>query len=168
MPTWYVLDAGVLFSTWPQRFPKGQFVTTPAILDEVRNRPSRARLESMESLDKITEAQPGRDALLRVLSAARATGDKSVLSDADIELIALALELKSSDKNATLVSTDLAVLNTAAALGVEIIDPNKRFRKRINWAFRCPACGHVSPVGVQDSECPVCGTAMRRVAAKGS
>jgi UPF0271 protein len=167
MPDLFVLDAGVLFSTWPQRMPEGKFVTAPSVLEEVRNRPSRARLESMVSLDRITETQPSHGFLLRVRSAARATGDKSVLSDADIELIALALELKMSHSDVAIVSSDLAVLNTAASLEIAIIDPTEKFRKRIKWTLKCPACGHVSPMGVQNPECPVCGTEMRRVSVRG-
>ncbi len=158
----YVLDAGVLFSDWTSKIPDGLFVTTSSVLEEVRNRPSKLRAEMLTLLDRLQEDFPAPESLKAVRLAADKTGDKSVLSEVDIEIIALAHSKKSLGAITTLVSTDLAVLNTARHLGLTVLDPSRRFKHEIVWALKCPACKHKSRFRTTNLECPVCGTIMRR------
>jgi UPF0271 protein len=158
----YILDAGVLFSSWASKIPEGMFVTTSSVLEEVRNRPSRVRAEVLALLDRLHEDYPTPESLKAVRQAAVKTGDKSVLSEVDIEIIALAYSKKSLETKTTLVSTDLAVLNTARHLGLTILDPSGRFKHEIIWSLKCPACNNKSSSTAKEMECPVCGTLMRR------
>ena len=158
----YVLDAGVLFSKWTSKVPEGLFVTTSRVLEEVRNRPSKVRAEMLTLLDRLSEDFPTPESIKAVRLAAAKTGDRSVLSDVDIGIIALAFSKKSLDLKTTLVSTDLAVLNTARHLGLEVLDPSHKFKHEIVWALKCPACKHKSRFRTTNLECPVCGTVMRR------
>jgi rRNA maturation endonuclease Nob1 len=158
----YVLDTGVLVSTWTDRNVDSTFVTTPTIIGEVRNRLSRFRAETLFLLDRMEERTPNDDDVRRVESASTSAGDKSVLSQNDIELIALALTISNEVTDTTLVSTDFAVLNTASHLGLKILDPNKKFGQKITWGMRCPACNYKSKIPTRETECPVCGTEMRR------
>ena len=166
MSTVYVLDTGVLVSTWTDKKEDATFITTPNILDEVRNRLSRFRAETLVYLEKMKERTPVKDDIRHVEAASASAGDKSVLSQNDIELIALALTVARSEFNTILVSTDFAVLNTASHLGIRILDPNKRFGQEITWGMRCPACHYKTEAPTRDTECPVCGTTMRRTPLK--
>ena len=166
MSTAYVLDAGVLISTWTDKKMESTFFTTPSVMEEVRNRMSRFRAETLFLLDKMKERTPVEDDLKRVESVSTSAGDKSVLSQNDIELIALALTISRNESDTILVSTDFAVLNTASHLGLKILDPNKRFGQEITWGMRCPACNHKTKAPTRDTECPVCGTTMRRTPLK--
>ncbi len=166
MPTIYVLDTGVLVSTWTDKKMDSTFVTTPSIVEEVRNRLSRFRAETLLLIEKMDERTPSDEDIRHVESASISSGDKSVLSQSDIELVALALTLSREGADITLVSTDFAVLNTASHLGIKILDPNRKFGKEITWGMRCPACRYKSTTSTRDSECPVCGTAMRRTPLK--
>ena len=159
----YVLDAGVLFSNWTSKIPQGIFLTTSNVLNEVRNRTSRVRVEVLNLVDRLHEDYPSSESLEAVRKAAEKTGDKSVLSNADLEIIALAHSKKSIGDTVTLVSTDLAVLNTARHLGIEILDPSGKFKHEIIWSLKCPACNHQSKSKAKELECPVCGTTMKRV-----
>lgn len=162
----YVLDTGVLVSTWTDKRKDSTFVTTPSIIGEVRNRLSRFRAETLFLLDKMDERLPNDEDVKRVESAAKSSGDKSQLSKNDIELIALALTVTAEGIDTTLVSTDFAVLNTASHLGLKIIDPNKKFGQEITWVMKCPACNFKSKKPARETECPVCGTEMRRTSLK--
>jgi rRNA maturation endonuclease Nob1 len=159
----YVLDAGVLFSTWTSKIPEGEFVTTSSVLEEIRNKPSKIRADMLILIERLQEDSATPTSIKAVRSAASDTGDESVLSETDIEIIALAHTKKSLGIKTTLVSTDLAVLNTARYLGLVVIDPSGRFKHEIIWTYRCPACNHKSISKTKDLECPVCGTTMRRV-----
>ena len=163
----YVVDAGVLFSTWAMSVKDAQLTTTTNILSEIRNRPSQERAEILMLLGRMTSMDPADDYLVRVETAAKRSGDNSVISKNDTELVALALMLDNfGGKNVILVSTDMAVLNTASHLGLNILDPSGKFGHKITWAMSCPACHYKSRTLKRETECPVCGTTLRRTPMK--
>ncbi len=159
----YILDAGVIFSTWTKGVSTGSFLTVSGVLQEIKNKPSKLRADILMVLEQLRDEIPETASFKIVQSAAHDTGDDMVLSDVDIELLALAHTKKSQGLPVTLVSSDFAILNTAHHLGIPTIDPSGRFQHKIIWSFKCPACNHKSKSTKKDSECPICGTKMRRV-----
>jgi rRNA maturation endonuclease Nob1 len=158
----YVLDTGVLVSTWTDKKKDSTFVTTPQIIGEVRNRLSRFRAETLFLLDRMEERSPSDEDVKKVEAAAVSSGDLAELSRNDLELIALASVISQENAETTLVSTDFAVLNTASHMGLKILDPNRKFGQEITWVMNCPACKYRSEKPTRETECPVCGTEMRR------
>jgi rRNA maturation endonuclease Nob1 len=158
----FVVDAGALLSNWVQKQHNAKLLTTSGVSDELKNRPSRQRTETLLSTGQLTIREPSEQAVDRVHEAAIKTGDRAVLSPNDIDVLALALEAKQTTPEVVLVSTDLALLNTARALGLLIEDPQSRMKQEITWAMRCPACGHKVKGIPRDPSCPICGTEMRR------
>jgi UPF0271 protein len=158
----YVIDAGALLSTWTERVHEGMFFTTTDVMDELRNRPSKFRADLLEVLDRLREEMPTTDSISAARRAATETGDDTILSKTDVKLIALAHSKKQDGLTIVLVSTDLAILNTARYMGIETLDPSGKFKDDIKWALFCPACNHRSTALKADHECPVCGTPMRR------
>ncbi len=158
----FVVDTGILFSNWPWKYPEHEMLTSNAVLSEIQNRPSKSRVETLLSVGRLHVDLPSATSMARVRDASRKTGDLSVLSDVDIGLIAVALDHAEKHSQVIVVSTDLAVLNTASSLGLGILDPSGRMRERRRWVLVCPACGHVETVPPESLECPVCGTLMRR------
>jgi rRNA maturation endonuclease Nob1 len=108
------------------------------------------------------ERTPNEEDMLKAEDVAVSTGDMSELSRNDLELIALTLTISREVSDVTLVSTDFAVLNTASRLGLKIVDPNKKFGQEIIWIMKCPACNYKSNRPTRETECPTCGTEMRR------
>ena len=162
--TLYVLDAAALFSQWTLQNPDGSLLTTPSVLNELVNRPSQERAQHLISIERLKIETPDSKHVKAVKKAAEHTGDYSVLSTIDIELIALALQEKGRHREVAIVSTDLSVLNTAALLGIGIRDPHKRMKHLVRWRLRCPACNHEEDFVAVRMECPVCGTEMKRKA----
>ncbi len=158
----YVVDAGVLFTNWTARHPDALLVTTDEVLNEIINRPSRQRIEFLLSTDRLRVEAYDPTAFQKVRHASSKTGDRHVLSDVDVSIIALALTRSENDLPTVLVSTDLALLNTAIALGIKVVDPTGRLKHHITWKYRCPSCGHVSERPPPDLICPTCGNSMRR------
>jgi rRNA maturation endonuclease Nob1 len=107
-------------------------------------------------------ASPDVDAIEMTRQKALDIGDYNVLSPEDLELVSLALAQKHLGHTVHVVSSDLAVLNTAAALDLRTLDPKGRMKAKITWVLRCPGCGNEEPEGAIDLECPVCGTQMNR------
>ncbi len=158
----YVIDSGAFFSTWIRQIPDGNFITTEEVTDEIHNKPSKFRVDTLELLDRLRKETPPVESIKVVVKAATKTGDKPVLSETDIKLIALAQSKIGTGTRTTLVSTDMAILNTARYLGIDIIDPSGKFKDDIRWILICPACNHKTKVSKDDLECPICGTQMRR------
>ncbi|MHA1960197.1 MAG: hypothetical protein ACW99U_08205 [Candidatus Thorarchaeota archaeon] len=158
----YVVDAGALFSTWTQKQSESHFATTENIMGEIRNRPSRQRIDVLISLGRLRVGSPGKELMKLVEDAAAKSGDISVLSLADMELIAYALEIAESEDEIVLVSSDLALLNTAIRLGLRVLDPKGKMKEGRQWILFCPACKHTEERAIRHMECPVCGTVMKR------
>ncbi len=162
--TTYILDAAALLSQWTLQNPEGSLLTTSSVLDELVNRPSQERAQRLISIGRLRIETPGPKHVKAVKRAAEHTGDLGVLSATDTELVALALQEKERNKRVTVVSRDLSVLNTAALLGIGILDPGKRMKHLVRWRLKCPACGHEEDFVAVHLECPVCGTEMKRKA----
>jgi rRNA maturation endonuclease Nob1 len=159
----YILDTGALLSQWTSKKPHYIFMTTQSVVDEIQNRPSKNRVQNLLSTDRLRIESPDADAIELTEQKAREVGDYNVLSPEDLELVSLAVGQKQLGHEVSVVSSDLAVLNTAAALGLATLDPKGRMREKITWILQCPGCGNKEPEGISDLECPVCGTKMQRM-----
>ncbi len=159
----YLLDTGALLSTWTEQNPNVDFMTVPSVLEELHNRPSQTRAETLISTGRLREEAPTAALIAQVRKVAQRSGDATSLSENDVELLALALLKKQAGYAVTVVSTDLSLLNTASFMQIDVLDTASRFSHKITWVLKCPACGHTSEAGAE-SECPVCGTKMRRSA----
>lgn len=144
------LDATAFFVEIPL---EGELFTTPLVVDELADTRSRCRFEALSAAGMRVVA-PGRDSLRKVTQVSVGSGDEGVLSPADRELLALALEI-----SAEVVSDDFALQNVAQHLGLMVCPlQQRRARKRI-WRFRCPGCGRYTE---GPGECPVCGAMPKR------
>ena len=158
----YLLDTGALLSQWTSKNPHFNFMTTQSVIDEIQNRPSKNRVQNLLSTDRLQIAAPNADSIELAEKKAREMGDYSVLSREDFELVSLGLQQKHLGHEVSIVSSDLALLNTAAALGLSTLDPMGRMKEKITWMLKCPGCGNEESGAKTRVECPVCGTEMRR------
>ncbi|MDD4307443.1 MAG: nucleic acid-binding protein [Thermoplasmata archaeon] len=153
----YVLDATAIRAGMSIQ-EKGQFFTTPGVIGEIRKGPVARSLELAVEIS-LTVTEPGDAARKKVMEAARKTGDDGRLSETDMEILALAWEMK-----AVLVSDDYSVQNVAAVLKIPIQGNLDGIRKVINWTFRCRGCGKY--YDEMQPDCPICGAEVRTVRRK--
>ena len=149
-----VLDASAFYAGTP--FLSGRkCLTTGAVFDEIRHVKSAA-LEALMDAGNFSVLDPDRKDVDAVTAAAKKTGDIARLSQADISVIALALQ-----KNATLVSDDYAVANVAATLGISVeMSSGKGIKQVRKWVSYCSACGKA--YGPDAKECRLCGNKLKR------
>ena len=145
-----VLDATAFFVDMPL---EGELFTSPRGVDELADARSRCRLEALSAAG-LRVVSPGQDSIRRVAQVSATSGDAGVLSPADREILALALEL-----SAEVVSDDFAVQNVAHHFGIPASPLQQRRAKKRVWRFRCPGCGRYSD---GPEECPVCGAIPKR------
>ncbi len=155
----FVLDATALRAGMSLGGERGEFFTTPGVINEIRKGPVARSLELAVEIS-LTVAEPGDAARKKVLETAGKTGDSGRLSETDMEILALAWELK-----AAIISDDYSVQNVAAVLGLRTESQIDGIRKVINWTYRCRGCGKY--YDEKQPDCPICGSEVRQVPKKG-
>ncbi|MEN6396400.1 MAG: nucleotide-binding protein [Methanoregula sp.] len=145
-----ILDSTVFFTDYPVT---GECYTTPSVVAELVDLKSKCRFDLLLAAG-LTVRVPADEGLTRVKEAARKSGDLSVISGTDCDILALAGEL-----GATIFTDDFAIQNVAAVLGITVQPLQQRAAKKIRWKFRCSGCGRYFKT---DGECPVCGSNIKR------
>jgi len=155
----YVLDTTAIRSGVSTQ-DRSMWFTTPGVIDEVQRGKVSRDLELAIEIS-ITVMAAGDEALRKIQEIAKKTGDDGRLSATDIELLALAWELK-----ATIVSDDYSVQNVASILEIPIKTNLEGIRKIIHWTYRCKGCGRFFEK--KEPDCPICGSEIRTVSRKKS
>lgn len=141
-----VLDSSALMNV----FEFESAVTIQEVLDEIRNRPTRERLENAFASGKLKLLEPSNESLDKVAQAVQKTKDS--LSSTDQKLIALTIDI-----DAELVTDDLGMQNICLFLGVPFRGVRKEISRLFKRTFFCPACKRYYS---KEGTCPTCGTAL--------
>ncbi|AHL22640.1 type II toxin-antitoxin system VapC family toxin [Thermococcus nautili] len=135
--------------------------TTPKVVEEVKDSESKLFLEGLISAGKVKVLVPSKESVEAVMEAARRTGELNELSEADVEVLALAYELK-----ATLLTDDYNLQNIARTLGIPFKTLKRGIKRVIRWNYVCIGCGkrfsEMPPGGV----CPDCGSPVKLIPRK--
>jgi UPF0271 protein len=112
---------------------------------------------------KLKVRTPSASFLDRIKEASKTVGDVLFLSDVDVQVLALALELKSKGYNPLIVTDDYSIQNVANQIGLKFA-PLMTFgiRFRLYWILYCPACHRKYPSDCKLKFCEVCGTQLKR------
>lgn len=156
-----ILDASAFLSGMFSSTPKGfeKVLTTSSIRGEIgRGRPSKD-LENMISTGlKIMDPSE----IERAREAATKTGDIGSLSDADISVIALAMEVG----DVIVVTDDFRVQNVLKSVGIRFEPAGELGSRTIKeiwtWTYRCSGCGRYFDKAQKNDDCPVCGSLVRK------
>lgn len=139
-------------------------VTVPNVEEEIRqNSMTYLRFKTATDSGKVVVKCPGQEVLERVERCATEVGDTFFLSETDKNLLALALELKTSECSPQIVTDDYSIQNVGRRLGIEFV-PLATFgiRRVLEWMRYCPACHREYAANSKLTECTVCGTELKR------
>ncbi len=150
----FIVDASVIFSGLILS-GGNEYITTEATISEIKS--SRFKRYTENVLIMIQVKEPDETFLEQVEKLAGETGDFSMLSHNDIELIALALQ-----ESAVLLTNDLAMQNVARELGIKYESFNsKEIKEIIKWKYRCIGCHRI--YNRMLPSCPYCGNELRKI-----
>ena len=145
----YVLDASAIISGFVD---KGY--TVPEVIREVRDYSSEFTMESLIASGKLEISEPSSQAVRKVEEAVKKT--KDTLSETDIRVIALALDLEGC-----VVSGDYGIQNVCEILGIDYVSVGAEgIEKVFEWKFVCVGCGREYENYLK--ECPFCGNPVVR------
>jgi len=131
-------------------------VTSPKVLEEIKDPESRLLVESLISVGKVKVMVPSKESIETVKRKALETGELGELSEADIEILALAYELK-----AEIFTDDYNLQNIATLLGLKFRTLKGGIKKVIKWRYVCIGCGRKFETQPPDNICPDCGSLVR-------
>ncbi|HEV2139313.1 MAG TPA: NOB1 family endonuclease [Nitrososphaerales archaeon] len=156
----YVLDSTAFYAGIPYQ-GSGRYYTTYLVLEEVKHHNVGSSL--IHTRVQVTEPSP--ESVDKVRSTAIKTGDIGALSQTDMSLLALGLDLKNGEGGVNLVSDDFAVRNVAEVLAIPLAPTAMKGGewKNITWKIYCRGCGK-SYTNPKLTVCPVCGTKLERKA----
>jgi len=123
----------------------------------------KLRFDAAKERGKLRVFEPDSYYLNRAKESSKDVGDISFLSEADVKVLALAMQLKDKGHNPTILTDDYSIQNVAKKLKVDF-DPLITFGIRfyIHWLLYCPACHKKYPPDYKFDQCEICGTHLKR------
>ncbi len=136
-----------------------EWFITPSVMDELKKGKTGKDLELLIDLS-LKVACPTEESIEKVKRAAEVTGDISRLSNTDVDVLALALEL-----GARILTDDYSIQNLARVLKIEYQPGTTTGIKEVfHWTYRCRGCGRT--FDKEHENCPICGSDIRVVRKK--
>ena len=163
-----VLDTSAFISGFdPNSFNNEQY-SVPIVRKElVQNSLPWIRFNTAVDNEKMKVVAPGTYFFNRAKKASEKVGDSILLSEGDLQVLALSLELKSLGHDPLIVSDDYSIQNVADQMGIKFTAlVTFGIRLRLHWSRYCPACYRKFPSNYGSKSCTVCGTKLKRKAMK--
>jgi UPF0271 protein len=159
-----VLDTSAFVAGYDPFYSNEEQMITPKVEEEIRrNSMVKMRFEAAIESGKVKVRAASQEFLNQVKVASGKVGDSFKLSETDVDLLALALELKSEGYAPQIVSDDYSIQNVAAQIGIEFLAlATFGIKRLLEWIRYCPACYRIYPANSSTNECQVCGTALKR------
>jgi UPF0271 protein len=147
----HVLDASAFIDEY---HTDARTASVPMVREELEDE-SAFRYDAMEGAGMHVHI-PEEGTVEKVKRAAGETGDRDVLSETDIRLLAAAFEL-----DGVLVTDDYAMQNVADKLQVDVsVIARDGIDERRDWTFQCQGCGREFDSNAD--RCPICGSDLAR------
>lgn len=159
-----VLDASAFVMGYDPLSISEKQVTTPLIGNELRiKNVIWLRFKMACDLGKLELLSPSSHVLKLIEELSRKTGDFGRLSQVDIEVLAVAEELRQKGFSPIIVSDDYSIQNVADQLKLEYTSLSTfGIRQRFQWIPYCPGCHRRYPVTSSMKQCSICGTPLKR------
>jgi len=124
---------------------------------------SAVRFTTAVESGKLKIKMPSETFLTKVKASATLVGDVSFLSETDIHILALALQLKTQGYNPQIITDDYSIQNVATQMNVEFASlTTAGIRRRLQWIRYCPACHRRYTPDSPKKTCETCGTSLKR------
>lgn len=159
-----VLDTSAFLAGFDPFSSSEELVTVPKVEEEIkRNQAIITRFRTAIESSKLKVRTPSSQFLVAAKDTASRLGDSYLLSETDIQLLALAIELKAEGVLPQLITDDYSIQNVATQAGIEFRALATFGIKRVlEWIRYCPACHKEYSANCLSKECLVCGTQLKR------
>jgi UPF0271 protein len=95
--------------------------------------------------------------------SANRVGDSFFLSETDMQVLALALELRAQKCTPSIITDDYSIQNVATKAGIDFVSlATFGISRLFEWVRYCPACHREYLPEDKSTSCLVCGTRLKR------
>jgi UPF0271 protein len=124
---------------------------------------ARIRFKTAIESGRLKIQSPEKIFITKAREAAANVGDAFWLSETDLQVLALALQLRMQGRTPLVATDDYSIQNVARHLGIEFAPLATLGISRIlKWVRYCPACHKKYPSDYKSKKCQVCGTELKR------
>ncbi len=166
-----VFDTNIFLKGLEFNLIPGTIYTTPWIIEEIKV--DKYKDKNRNILNRIHVAIDSKKLIIRsplgkyfkiVEKFAKKTGDFNALSDADKQLIAIAMELiDTSNQSVILFSNDYSIENVCSELNIPYSPLYKEgIETKIIWEIYCPSCQKTFKAEDLTKKCEICGSELKR------
>jgi len=150
-----VLDSSAFYAGIPFSSSEPS-VTTSYVYNEIKHiKKDHDAVQILIETRRLKISDPDHRFIITVNNAAKKSGDFPNLSQEDVSIIALSLQL-----NAELITDDFAVSNVAKNLSIKVIPiMTSGIKKIVTWVYYCPGC---KTDFSETRNCPNCGNRLKR------
>jgi len=160
----YIIDTSAILSGKQINIDNARMITTIRVSNELK--PGGKDYQNFLFLKEqgLDIQNPTQESIEKIKSISQDTGDIARLSDADVEVLALCLDLN-KDNDVIILSDDYSIQNVANSLGLKFESiSQKGIKKSFKWSFRCTGCGKKFKDNI--NICPICGSAIKNTISK--
>lgn len=154
------MDTSALIGGFTPSLRKAKQYIVPKVLEEAQSLSVKLKLETAINSGRIKVEKPSEESLDKVKEEVEKTKDR--VSKTDIQILALAEELRKAGKKPEIVTDDYAIQNLAEILEIPYSQVAKPGINTVyEWKKECPACGRV----YEEEDiyrCEACGSKLRR------
>jgi UPF0271 protein len=134
LATKYIADATAFYASIP--FKDVIIFTTPKIIEEVKHiKKHFSIINTLIDANIINVIEPSIASIKKAKRLAERSGDMERLSDADLSIIALALELEYE-----VLTDDYAIINVLKRSNMKVKSISTKMRKVGRWIKYCKGC----------------------------
>ncbi|RLE48978.1 MAG: ribonuclease VapC [Candidatus Methanomethylicota archaeon] len=161
-PMVVILDSSAIINGYDPASSISEHLISQSAASEIKDAKSKRIMETALIVGKLKVVEPSRKAVEKVKEVASKTGDKGFLSKADIDTIALAVEVKERGLKPIIMTDDFTIQNVAAHMDIKCLPiATGGIREKHRWMKYCPACG-ATYTGQEVEKCRICGTPLKR------
>jgi len=167
-----IFDANIFLTGLDFNLIKDIIYTTHSVIDEIKvkrysekNRNIINKIQAAIDSKKLILRSPSRSYIEVIEKKSKITGDYKALSEADKELVALALELINTNlnENVTIYTNDYSMENLCSELNIPFSPLGKNgIKRKIYWEVYCPFCKDIRENQDFNRQCEICGQTLKR------
>ncbi len=159
----FILDTSAVLSGKPINLANTMMVTTPCVSRELK--PGGRDYQTFQFLLEkgLVIHSPSKESTDKINNVSLETGDIDRLSDADKEILALALDInKDEEKESIIITDDYSIQNIAHVLNIKFESISQSgITKKFKWIYQCRGCGKKFKENIKT--CPICGARTKNI-----
>ena len=163
----FIIDTSAILSGKPINLDNAIMISTSSVYNELK--PGGRDYQTLQFLIEkgLSMNTPSQYSIDKIKTISNKTGELDRLSEADMDVLALALDINTAgNKEAVILTDDYSIQNVAYVLNIKFESISQQgITKRFIWNHRCVGCGKTFKEKLKI--CPICGSPTKSIVLDG-